>query len=76
MINSAKEQQCILLLSAIYFGLRDHHQVEQKNNEYTGCGPMPILHKVIEGTITDLLSSNCVLDMHRFTATDHQSGSS
>jgi len=31
MINSVKEQQCILLLSTTYFGLRDHHQIEHKN---------------------------------------------
>jgi len=34
MINSVKEQQCILLLSATYFGLRHHHQVEHKNKIY------------------------------------------
>jgi len=76
MIYSAKEEQCILLLSTVYFSLRNHHQVEQKNNEYRGCNSVPILYKVMEGTITDLLSSSCVFDMYRFTATDHQSGSS
>jgi len=37
---------------------------------------MPILHEVKEGTKTKIYCQAIVLDMHCFTVTDHQSGSS